>query len=175
MPVLQGERVILRAFDDLDAPLVMTAGRDPLIPLITTVPSAGTHADALAYIARQQGRLAEGVGYSFAIADAASDEAIGQIGLWTSDITEGRATIGYFIAAPFRGRGHASDALRTLVAWASTLDDVARLQLHVEPWNEGSWRAAEACGFEREGLLRSWQQIGDERRDLYVYSLIPPR
>ncbi len=49
---------------------------------------------------------------------------------------------------------------------------MARLELYVEPWNEASWRCAEACGFEREGLLRSWQQVGDSRKDMFMYSRI---
>jgi hypothetical protein len=32
-----------------------------------------------------------------------------------------------------------------------------------------SQRAADRCGFRREGLLRSWQTIGRQRRDMYVY------
>lgn len=47
------------------------------------------------------------------------------------------------------------------------------MELYVEPWNEGSWRAAERIGYAREGLLRSWQRVGDERRDMYMYSLLP--
>ena len=57
--------------------------------------------------------------------------------------------------------------------WALSLDEVQRLELYVEPWNEGSWRAAERCGFQREGLLRSWQLVGDERNDMYMYSRLP--
>jgi PBP1b-binding outer membrane lipoprotein LpoB len=33
-------------------------------------------------------------------------------------------------------------ALRVLVDWASTLPEIKRLELYVEPWNEGSWRTA---------------------------------
>ncbi len=32
---------------------------------------------------------------------------------------------------------------------------------------------AEAAGFHREGLLRSFMPIGDERRDMLMYSLLP--
>ena len=172
MPRLAHGPVVLRAFRDADAPLVRSVAGDPLIPLITTVPTSGTQADALAFIARQHARLAEGTGYSFAIADAATDEAVGQIGLWLRAIGTGRASTGYWIGLGFRRRGYASAALRALSDWALSLDEVARLELHVEPWNEGSWRAAVACGFAREGLLRSWQQVGDERRDMYMYSRI---
>jgi len=153
---------------------------DPLIPLITTVPMDAGPAEVHAYLARQHERLRAGAGFSFAIADEDTDEAVGQIGLWTSEIATGRATTGYWVAPRFRRRGCAVAALGALTAWALTLDEVHRLQLHVEPWNEGSWRAAEACGYRREGLLRSWQRVGDERRDMFVYSILttdttPPR
>jgi len=170
---LHGHHVTLRPFRDDDAPLVQMAASDPLIPLITTVPTSGARDDALDYIARQHDRLPSGAGYSFAIADAATDNAVGQIGLWLADIRHGRASTGYWIAAPYRRRGLMADALHTLTSWALALGEVKRLELYVEPWNEGSWRTAESCGFEREGLLRSWQEVGDQRKDMYMYSQLP--
>lgn len=95
---------------------------------------------------------------------------MGQIGLWPS--AGGRASIGYWIAPRFRRRGFARDALATLSGWALGLGGVERLELYIEPWNTASWRAAEACGFTRERLLRSWEQVGDERKDMYRYSRI---
>jgi RimJ/RimL family protein N-acetyltransferase len=52
---------------------------------------------------------------------------------------------------------------------------VVLVELHVEPWNLGSWRAAEGCGYVREGLLRSWEQVGGHRRDMFVYSIVEDR
>lgn len=172
MPLLRGPVVVLRSFDERDVPLVMSVAGDPLIPLITSVPSSGSRDDALAYIERQHSRLATGVGYSFVIADARTDEPVGQTGLWLKDIGEGRVSTGYWIAPQFRRRGYARAALSTLTDWAVTLTEVHRVQLCVEPWNEGSWRAAEACGYVREGLLRSWQEVGPARKDMYMYSVV---
>jgi ribosomal-protein-alanine N-acetyltransferase len=172
LPRLARPPVVLRAFEPADADLVLSVATDPLIPLVTTVPTSGTRPDALGYIERQHERLHSGVGYSFAIADAGTDEAVGQIGLWTGELDTGRATAGYWVGPAHRRRGYLTAALAALTQWALSLDEVRRLQLFVEPWNEGSWRAAEACGYEREGLLRSWQQVGDERRDMFVYSVV---
>ncbi|MET7619154.1 GNAT family protein [Streptomyces sp. NPDC005408] len=47
-----------------------------------------------------------------------------------------------------------------------------RLQLCVEPWNAASAQTAESVGFQREGLLRSWQLVGEERRDMVLYSML---
>lgn len=107
LPRLRGSSVVLRAFDERDVDLVVSVADDPLIPLVTTVPTSGSGSDAAAFIERQHARLATGAGYSFAIADTQTDEAVGQIGLWLGDIAEGRATTGYWIAPQFRCRGYA--------------------------------------------------------------------
>lgn len=172
LPVLTREPVRLRAFRERDVDLVLSVARDPLIPFITTVPTTGRCEDALAYLARQHERLSSGTGFSFAIADAADDEAVGQIGLWTHDYRHGRASIGYWVATRHRRRGYATLALDVISRWGLTLDGIARLELYVEPRNEGSWKAADRVGYQREGLLRSWQTVGEERRDMYMYSLL---
>lgn len=172
MPVLHNRAVILRAFEDRDVSLVQSVADDDFIPLITTVPRDATHTAALAYIARQHDRLRSGAGYSFAITEAHTGLAVGQIGLWLHSIQDGRASTGYWIASQYRRRGYLGAALQALTAWALSLEEVHRLELYVEPWNEGSWRAAERCGFAREGLLRSWQRVGADRRDMYMYSAL---
>ncbi len=173
MPRLDAPPVMLRAFEPRDVPLVVSVADDPLIPLITTVPTSGSQDDAHAYLQRQHDRLTTGAGYSFTIADAETARAVGQIGLWTSQVSVGHASSGYWIAPQHRRRGYARAPLQTLTTWACGIEDVKRLHLFVEPWNEGSWKAAETCGYQREGLLRRWEQIGNEHRDMYVYSLIP--
>lgn len=176
LPRILRPPVLLRPFEDTDADLVRSVADDPLIPLITTVPTSGSTQDALAYIERQHARLRDGQGYSFAIAHAEQGHAMGQIGLWTRDLRAGRVSTGYWIAPQFRRRGHLSAALAGLTEWALTHDEVSRIELHVEPWNAGSWRAARSCGYEHEGTLRSWEQVGAERKDVDVWSVVrrPP-
>lgn len=173
MPRLERPPVVLRAFTDDDAPLVIEAASDPLIPLITTVPASPDPASVQAFIERQHDRARTGQGYSLVIADAATDRGLGQIGVWPS--SDERASVGYWIAPSARRRGLASLALGVVSAWALNLPGIARLELYVEPWNEGSWRAAEKAGYQREGLLRSRQLVGDRRRDRYLYALVALR
>lgn len=172
LPRLQDPPLVLRAFTAGDASLVVEASKDPLIPLITTVPPAPADQAAVqAFITRQHERAGSGQGYSFAIADAGTGLGLGQIGLWPQ--SHGRASIGYWVAASARRRGVAQDALRMVTSWGLAPPNIHRLELYVEPWNEGSWRAAEQAGYLREGLLRSWEPVGDQRRDMYMYSRLP--
>ena len=171
LPALANDRVGLRAFRDEDIGLIQSVSSDPLIPLITTVPTNDSVEDALAFIARQHSRLTTEAGYSFAIADPATDEAVGQIGLWPRAVDTGRASIGYWLGAAFRGNGFGSGALGLVADWAFS-SGLQRLELAVEPWNEDSWHLAEGVGFRREGLMRQWQPVGDQRKDMFLYALL---
>ena len=158
----------LRPFAQLDVPSIVAASHDPLIPLITTVPAACDEAGALAFIARQHERLSSGQGWSLAVAEGDAP-ALGQIGLWPQ--RHETASLGYWLLTSARGQGAAAAALSALAGFG--LGQFERLELSVEPWNEASWRTAERVGFRREGLLRQYQYVGSERRDMYVYSLLP--
>ena len=104
------------------------------------------------------------------IADVESNNAVGTIGLWLRNLSEGRASAGYAVSPVHRGRGVASSALTALTAFAWTIPGLYRIELYIEPWNNGSIRAADRSGYEREGLLRSHQEIGGTRRDMLLYA-----
>ncbi|WP_281218068.1 GNAT family N-acetyltransferase [Nocardia gamkensis] len=157
-----------------DVDLVREAADDELIPLITTVPSVYTAEEAARFIERQWDRTESGSGYPFVIARASDGKPLGSIGVWSKDLSEGRASIGYWLVRSARGQGIAAHALRTVTAWAFEHLPVSRLQLYVEPWNVASIRTAERAGFRREGLLRGWQRVGDSRRDMYMYARLRP-
>ncbi|WP_082045970.1 GNAT family N-acetyltransferase [Arthrobacter sp. L77] len=164
--------VVLRQIEDRDAGMVRDLATDPYVPLIGTLPPLAGAEEALAYIARQRERHPEGAGFSFAIADARTDEALGVIGLWLRDYGLGRGEAGYAVAPAARGRGVATDALRALTSFAWTLPGLYRVELHIEPWNAASLGAARRAGFTYEGLLGSYLEIGGERRDLASYAVI---
>jgi [ribosomal protein S5]-alanine N-acetyltransferase len=166
--------VVLRAFTDQDAHLAVELGEDPYLPLIGSLPAHPTAQQALEWIRRQRGQLAERQRFSFAIADAESDNAVGAIGLGLRDLSAGRATAGYAVSPARRGRGIATSALQALTAFAWTIPGLYRVELYIEPWNTSSIRVAEAAGYRREGLLRSYQEIGGVRRDMLLYATTRP-
>ncbi|WP_434993212.1 GNAT family N-acetyltransferase [Arthrobacter sp. Ld5] len=164
--------VTLRRVEDRDAGMVRDLATDPYVPLIGTLPPRAGREEALDYIMRQRRRHPEGAGFSFAIADARTDQALGVIGLWLRDYGLGRGQAGYAVAPSARGRGVATDALRALVRFAWTLPCLHRVELHIEPWNAASIGVARRAGFSYEGILGSYLEIGGERRDLASYAVI---
>jgi len=170
-PVAYGP-VVLREFEVRDVPMAIEASTDPYISLIGTLPANASEQEAQDWVDRQRGRLAEGLGFSFAIAEADTDRAVGGIGLWLSGLRQGRATVGYSIIPSARGRGLAAAALIAVTEFAWTIPALHRIELYIEPWNEGSVRTAERAGYGREGLLRSHQEIGGRRRDMLLYAAV---
>jgi RimJ/RimL family protein N-acetyltransferase len=169
VPELTAGPFRLRAFDEADLPLIEEASHDPFIPLITTVPSVYTGAEGVAFLRRQHDRVVSGEGYPFVIEDPGG-RGIGACGVWLRNLDLGRVSFGYWVIASARGRGAAAHALTACADWALTTFEPTRLELYVEPWNEASIRTAERAGFVREGLLRRWELVGNEWKDMWMYS-----
>ena len=159
----------LRPWTEDDVPALVVACNDPEITRwIPVIPSPYTEADALIFVRGESTGAPE---HSFAITVA--DSVVGAIGLGLNSMGY-RGRIGYWIAAPARGSGTCTRALRRLSRWA--LDDlgVKRLDLITDPDNVASQRVAEKVGFRREGVLRSHLLHPDGRlRDSVMFSLLP--
>lgn len=166
--------VVLRAFGAGDVAMVRELATDPYVPLIGTLPAAADDDQARAWIDRQHAHHVDGTGFSFAVADAAGDRALGAVGLYLRELTEGRATAGYSTAPGARGHGTAAHALRAVTSFAWTIPDLHRVALYVEPWNTASVRTAERAGYRREGLLRSHTEVAGRRRDMLLFAAVRP-
>jgi RimJ/RimL family protein N-acetyltransferase len=173
VPALAAGPFKLRPFVMADLHVVREAAQDPYIPLITTVPAAFTETEGRRFIERQWDRARRGSGYSFAITDAATGRAVGNIGLWLSDIGAGRASVSYWVAPSARGRGAAGYALKTLTLWALGVLGIPRLELYVEPHNEASIRTAERPGSGRKACCAAGRRSAGSARDMLMYSLLP--
>ena len=156
-----------------DLRLVHAAAADDLIP-IAAESATFSRRDATRFIERQWHLATAGTGYPLVIARQRDNTPVGSIGLWLREIDEGRATLGYWVVRTARGHGVAAHALTALATWGLEELRIPRLQLYIEPWNRASIRTAEKAGFECEGLLRSWQKIGDKRRDMLLYARVAP-
>jgi RimJ/RimL family protein N-acetyltransferase len=169
VPVLPAEGYVLRRWETADLPVLREAAEDPYIPLITTVPPVYTDAAGTAFLERQWGQPATGR-YTFAVARGGDGGAVGQMGLRIIDAD--RAAVGYWIAPSARRAGAAGAALRAVTAWGLGELVIARLELYAEPWNTGSRRTALSAGYACEGLLRDWQRVGGELRDMLMFSAL---
>jgi RimJ/RimL family protein N-acetyltransferase len=169
---LADDVVALRRWCESDAPALAEAAADPLIRRYLPALSASILGGSL--LLRQLGTAQRGRDrIAFAIAAAAEPaELLGGITLWGVDRGAGCGTVSYWVAAPARGRGVVTRALRLLAGWALDELGLKRLEVFVEPDNIGSLRAAERCGFVRERLLRSHLEHQGLRRDAILMVLL---
>jgi [ribosomal protein S5]-alanine N-acetyltransferase len=167
-PLPQSGPIRLRPFQPSDLGLVAELAADPYVPLIGTVPAVFTATEGLAYLDRQHQRLADGMGWSFAIVELGSDRPVGSAALWRH---EGRpATAGYVVAPVYRGRGYAKAGLRALTAFAWTQPDIDQVELYIEPANLASIAVALSCGYCEDGFARHRREIGGRLRDMLRYA-----
>jgi ribosomal-protein-alanine N-acetyltransferase len=171
-PLPQCGAILLRPFRNSDLDLVAELATDPYLPLIGTVPASFTEAEALAYLDRQQQRLADGTGWSFAIAELETDRGVGGAGLWRHE--GGPATAGYAVAPVFRGRGYAKAALEALTRFAWTQPEIDQVDLFIEPENVASLAVARSCGYSERELVPGQVEIGGRRRDMIRYAAYRP-
>jgi RimJ/RimL family protein N-acetyltransferase len=157
-PLPQFGAIRLRPFRSSDLQLVAELAADPCIPLIGTVPASFTEAEGLAYLERQQQRLADGTGWSFAIAELDTDRGVGGAALWRHE--GGPATAGYAVAPASRGRGYAKAALEALTGFAWTSPTSTR-------WIFSSSRRTLALSpLPGAAAIRSWNSFPDTSRSV---------
>lgn len=174
-PPLRNSSVALREWNDDDARAVVDACQDPLISEFSPViPRPYRTPDAHAWLAGQASARREGRMLELAVESPDSGELLGAVALSNVDLEQRSAGMGYWLAQHARGRGHASEAVRLLAAWAFESLGLARLELVTHPENLASQRVADRCGFVREGVLRSHMVVrhSGQRRDSAVYGML---
>lgn len=92
------------------------------------------------------------------------------------------ATLGYWIGAPYAGKGFMSRAVRAALGFAFTNLRLHRVEATCLPHNEASIRLLERIGFTREGFARAYLRINGLWQDHLLYAVLdtdppplPPR
>lgn len=157
-----------------DVPAITAACQDLEIQRWTTVPAPYTEEHSVDWIQNmvlpgwERGDRAE-----FLVTDAAAGTLLGACGLGGIDRDNAVGEIGFWAAAPARGRGVTTAALRLVCRWAFDELGLARIGWRAYVPNHGSRRVAERCGFTIEGRLRSSYVQRGQRVDEWVAGLLP--
>jgi ribosomal-protein-alanine N-acetyltransferase len=104
--------------------------------------------------------------HGFAVVHRKSRSAIGTVGFKGPPDEEGMVEIGYGIVPAFQGRGHATEAAESCVAFAFDNDQVRLVRAHTLPESNASTRVLEKLGFEHtsevtdpeDGLVWRWER-----------------
>lgn len=180
LPVVDGARVRLRAprspeadgGADLDA--LWAAFSDAETLRYWSHEPFTTREQAAEYLAGIARVRAEGTLFQWAIADRDSDALLGTVTLYGWDRAHRRAEIGFLLGRAHWGRGLASDAVRTALAFAFSEMGLHRVEADVDPENGASLGLLARLGFREEGrLAERWFTFGTWKDSVLLGLLAP--
>ncbi len=153
VPVLTGDRCVLRALGPTDAPSLQRHADDPEVAynLFDGFPQPYTLADAQAWCGElhRQPQFGHVWGIELASEVVGCISVAPQTGLWRSS-----AVIGYWLGRAHWRRGIVSCALTLVTDWAwSTLPQTQRLWMPIYARNLGSRQVALRCGYVQESFM----------------------
>jgi RimJ/RimL family protein N-acetyltransferase len=165
--------IALREWRRDDVPALVAMLQDDAIARFTRVPQPYAERDALDFLALGDAERERGEGINLAVLDGEGSELLGSISLRLASWADLRGQLGYLVGAHARGRGIAPRAIQLVSHWGFQQLALERIEILVHPDNGPSQRAAEKAGFQREGLLRSYTRVKDERFDMWCFSALP--
>jgi len=113
---------------------------------------------------------------SFLVCDQESHAITGVINL--NSIVRGTflsASLGYYVAAAYSGRGYMQQGLLRVAEHAFGVMGLHRLEANIQPENRRSIRLVQRCGFRLEGLSPEFLFIDGAWRDHERWCKVDPR
>ncbi len=80
--------------------------------------------------------------------------------------------IGYFIDRDYQGKGIATEAVRQLEKVGFEKLDLQRIVILMDTRNFASERVAQKCGYEKEGIMKKVNRVGEDYYDCFLYAKI---
>ena len=153
LPILQGERCLLRALVPEDAPALVRHADNPAVArhLFDGFPQPYTLAAAAAWSTYEANSGAFGRVWAIVV----DGGLIGCIGLKQENgWLRCNAEVGYWIGESYWRRGIVSDAVRQVTDWAfAAVPELTRIHAPIFAANEGSQAVARRCGYVREAVM----------------------
>ena len=168
---LRTARFVLSPPREHDVDAVFAACQDAELQRYTTVPVPYTAGDAASFVGEFVPQAwSDGTEYVFGIRHGVDAPLMGVVA-WQRE----RSAVGYWLDAQHRGRGVMTEAVRGLLDWVFTHDDVDLLHWECYAGNTGSAIVAQRTGFrwKGEGLCsvvdrdgaHPWGWLGELRRE----------
>ncbi len=171
-PIVDGSTAV-RPWRESDIPALVAACQDREIGRWTSVPYDYGESDARAFMLARFDAVLAATAAPFAIVSATNlDELLGSVSLMRLLWRHARGEVGYWLARPARGRGHATRAVRAVCRWGFDTLGLERIDLLASVENIHSQRVAERCGFTRDAVLRSYLRGKEGRQDMVAFGLL---
>lgn len=172
LPTLTTARLHLRPFTLADAPAVEHLAGDPAVADTTlNIPHPYPPGGGGIWIATHRERAELGDQFTWAIADASTDQLYGAIGLVVTARHQ-RGELGYWLGVPYWGRGYTAEAAAAVRDYAFTTLNLYRIVAQHFARNPASGRVMQKIGMTYEGTLRQHVRKGDHFEDSVCYGML---
>ena len=170
-PIIRGERVWLRRFENDDVASYKAAVNDADVAYW----AGYVYPQNDVMVERFFDKRASGEEFFFVISPLDGSEFLGTIWLWNMGNRLGGPELSMFIAdAANRGKGLGSDAIDAMLDFAFGHLDHHRIWLTTLASNTGAQRAFEKAGFREEGVVRDHYLRHGRRVDSVQMSILRP-
>jgi RimJ/RimL family protein N-acetyltransferase len=171
---IRTERLLLRAPRAGDGSLVFPQVKASLIELKQWMPWAKddyAEKDAEEWCRKSAANFLAREMFQFLIFHGESH--IGNIGVFKFNWDVPSCEIGYWLDTRQTGNGFMTEAVHGVTRLAADTLKAARIQILTDESNSRSWRVAERCGYQLEGILHNDSRTTDGKlRNTRVYSKI---
>lgn len=164
--------VRLRAFCLADVDDLCTMLADPYIRHTNRAPGV-ERGSVIDWVDACSRRALAGEAIEFAVERCDDGVLVGRRGLTDIDWGRAAAQIGGWVAPAWRDGDIEERSARLLCAWAFTALDLQRIELRCDEDDLPPQKIADSCGFQFEGVLRSYETRHGQRVDKMIYSLLP--
>lgn len=171
LPVLAGERVVLRELRATDAPALFAMVSPPEVSRFISPPPPSVEAFAR-FIATSLAKQGDGKLAVFAVTLKRQDTPIGVFQVRSLDPTFSTAEWGFALGSAFWGTGLFEEAAELVLAFAFNTIGVHRLEARAAVRNGRGNRALRKMGAVPEGILRQAFLCEGDYVDQMIYSLI---
>lgn len=170
-PVLETERLVLRAIGDDDLDVMVRLHADPIV-LRFLGRAPRTREEVAQRIADEQAWVAAGESIRWAMAPREGGPIVGTLGFWRWNQTHELAEIGFDLVPEAYGKGLMVEAAGPVLRYGFDAMGLHRVEANIDPANLASARVLEKLGFVREGTQReNWFYAGTYT-DTGVYGLL---
>lgn len=171
LPVLTGERIVLRKMEGRDAAGVFAVASDPAVSRFVSWEPHTSVEQSEAFIASELKRAQEGERWSWAITEKERNTFIGFILLCPAK-TQPRSEVGYWLGKPYWGKGYMTEALKLLIKLSFEELGLNRVQATHSTLNPASGRVMTKAGMTYEATLRQYIIIKGVPHDACMYSIL---
>jgi ribosomal-protein-alanine N-acetyltransferase len=173
-PVLETERLVLRAVTPADAEAMFRIMRDPRVTRYFGSPPMMSPDEAVQRVDHIVQAFREQTGVRWAITQRGNSQLLGTCGYWRLVKPHFWAEIGYELAPEYWGRGIMTEAIGAVLQFGFTTMALHRVEAQIHPANIGSRRVLEKLGFVQEGYFREnyYEAAEEQFTDTAVFSLL---